>query len=596
MPELIAHGNRIKDHWRRPLQPGQKFVIGRVAGDWSIPWDPLISRQHAEITLKNGKLAVRRLKEARNPIYLHGADSKSFELGEGDFFVIGETTFILSDEKPHVASPAQQQQVLQERTISAPELRQLKFQDAPHQIDVLSRLPEVISGSANDGELYARLIGMLLAGIRRAEAVALVEIDPDDDENMPARVLQWDRRLDSAGDFRPSQTLIAEAVRRRRQTVVHAWGSNESEIEFTAAGNFDWAFCTPVLGNSCKGWGIYVAGRFAGNVGRLFGKWETSALADDLKFTELVASIFGSLREVHQLRHRQASLSQFFSPTVMSELAGGDPLDVLKPRETEVTVLFCDLRGFSRESERGASELMALLDRVSNALKKMTQHILEEGGVIGDFHGDAAMGFWGWPVAYPDSALRACRAALGIRHVFQEASQYNRHALAGFKVGIGVATGTAVAGSIGSSDQVKVTVFGPVVNLAARLEGMTKILGAPILIDEATARALKEQMPPDMGRCRRLAKIRPYGMSAPLLVHELLPPFRAHPILRDEDVHTYEEAVDAFIDGDWRSAIALLQRVPPEDDVKDFLTGFICLRHRIPPEEWDGIIGLDSKS
>ena len=69
-----------------------------------------------------------------------------------------------------------------------------------------------------------------------------------------------------------------------------------------------------------------------------------------------------------------------------------------------MTVLFCDLRGFSRESERSADDLFGLLERVSRALGVMTHHILEEGGVIGDFHGDAAMGFWGWPIAQADAA------------------------------------------------------------------------------------------------------------------------------------------------------------------------------------------------
>ena len=75
-------------------------------------------------------------------------------------------------------------------------------------------------------------------------------------------------------------------------------------------------------------------------------------------------------------------------------------------------MLFCDLRGFSRRSERDADDLLGLLNRVSRALGVMTHYILEEGGVVGDFHGDAAMGFWGWPIEQPNSIERACRAAL----------------------------------------------------------------------------------------------------------------------------------------------------------------------------------------
>ena len=137
-------------------------------------------------------------------------------------------------------------------------------------------------------------------------------------------------------------------------------------------------------------------------------------------------------------------------------------------------MLFCDLRGFSRHSERSAEDLLGLLNRVSQALGVTTHEIREQGGVLGDFHGDAAMGFWGWPLAQPDAAVRACLAALAIRAEFAATAQRPDDPLADFRVGIGIATGRAVAGKIGTVDQVKVTVFGPVVNLASRLEGMTK--------------------------------------------------------------------------------------------------------------------------
>ena len=161
--------------------------------------------------------------------------------------------------------------------------------------------------------------------------------------------------------------------------------------------------------------------------------------------------------------------------------------------------MFCDLRGFSRHSEQSAEDLLGLLNRVSQALGVTTHQIREQGGVLGDFHGDAAMGFWGWPLPQPDAAVRACLAALAIRAEFAETASRRDDPLADFRVGIGIATGRAVAGKIGTVDQVKVTVFGPVVNLASRLEGMTKILHAPILIDERTAIVVRNQLSPTAG-------------------------------------------------------------------------------------------------
>ncbi len=142
-------------------------------------------------------------------------------------------------------------------------------------------------------------------------------------------------------------------------------------------------------------------------------------------------------------------------------------------------MIFCDLRGFTRHAEQSAHKLFALLERVSAALSVMTRHILSHGGVIGDFHGDAVMGFLGWPFPQRDAPHRASQAALEIQAEFARAKLASDEQLAQFQIGIGIATGRGVAGKIGSHDQVKVTAFGPVVNLASRLESLTKAFTPP---------------------------------------------------------------------------------------------------------------------
>jgi len=226
----------------------------------------------------------------------------------------------------------------------------------------------------------------------------------------------------------------------------------------------------------------------------------------------------------------------------------------------------------------------------------MTQNIFDQGGVIADFQGDAAMGFWGWPIAQPDAARRACLAALCIRTEFESVSRQPGHPLAGFQVGIGIATGPAVAGKIGVHSQAKLGVFGPVVNLASRLEGMTKILGAAILMDPLTAKAAGEQIEPSAARNRRLAVVTPAGMDTPVTVYELLPPVSEYPALTDEHLQNYEAALDAFAAGQWSQALEFLQHVPTDDTAKDFLVEFILRHRRVPPADWNGIVRLDRKA
>jgi len=598
MADLVAQGIKPDQRWRRSLPEDQPLVLGREAGMWAADWESFLSRRHARLTWRAGQLEVERLPEARNPIFVKGAEAATFTVRPGEYFVIGETTFTVAEEA--VTQVADANSPMAEQTFSAQELRQLRFHDAPRRLDVLSRLPDVISGAADDVELVVRLVNMLLAGIPGAEVTALVAVEPSGGGgDAQVNVLQWDRRLATGSGFQPSRRLVLEAVQRQQKTVLHLWGragDTNSQAYTLTADNLDWAFCTPVRGEACRGWGIYVAGRFSSEHGTVATEqWETTELRDDLKFTELVAAVLSALRQVQMLQRRQASLSRFFSPAVLRTLNENPSEGSLKPQETEVTILFCDLRGFSRESEKAAS-LLSLLERVSKALGVMTQNILDHGGVIGDFHGDAAMGFWGWPIAAPDAVERACLAALGIRTCLEMVQRKQEHLLQGFQVGVGLATGRAVAGPIGTVDQVKVTVFGPIVNLASRLEGMTKILRAPILMDETTAGIVRERVRPELARCRRVAQVKPYGLASSLIVTELLPPASEYPELTDAHLVDYEKAVDAFIEGDWERAYEFLRRMPAEDRVQDFLTVYIARHDRRPPTGWKGVIALESKT
>ncbi len=415
------------------------------------------------------------------------------------------------------------------------------------------------------------------------------------------RVLHWDSRNLVGQQFSPSAGLIRKSL-TSGESVLHVWSRTNirSDSSYTQTENIDWAFCTPLRSEACPGWAIYVAGDFSGPMlGPSAAKDATMALADDveddLKFTELVATTLGSLRQTRLLQRRQDSLRPFFAPVVRQALANRDPDAVLTPREANVSVLFCDLRGFSKQSEESAEHLLELLRRVSDALGVMTHHILARDGVVGDFHGDAAMGFWGWPFEDSNSVVSAAHAALAIQAEFAAASVIGDHPLAGFRAGLGIATGKVVAGRIGTVDQVKVTVFGPVVNLAARLESMTKQLRASILIDEVTADRIRKEIPSSDARVRRVARILPFGMRTPLMVSELLPPEGDRSVLTNAHIEAYEHALEALHIGKWSEAFNWLHRVPAEDRVKDFLTVFIAQHGRMPPSDWQGFIRLLEK-
>ncbi|MCC7333702.1 MAG: adenylate/guanylate cyclase domain-containing protein [Pirellulaceae bacterium] len=603
MPDLIAQGTRPQDCWRRVVPTsGDAVVLGRTAEPWSVPWDDRISRQHATLNWSNNKLQVNKLPQARNEIFFRGKRCDQFSAAVGEHFVIGQTTFTVDDQQ--ISALDVTPPVFAEQTFSSHLLRQNQYKDGGQRIEALGKIPEIIAGAIDDEELYPRIVNLLLQGIPHASFVAIlqyVEQSPDagdepasDDE---LNILHWDCRDFVSHQFTPSRQLVKSAS-ETKQSVLHVWNrALVANNSYTHSENIDWAFCTPVESEACPGWSIYVAGNFAGRLrpSNTVDNSQMETLQDDLKFTELTATTLGALRQVRALQRRQDSLRNFFAPVVLEALSKRDANEVLAPRETNVSILFCDLRGFSQHSEESADRLLELLQRVSDALGVMTHHIFSNDGVVGDFHGDAAMGFWGWPFDNGQSILGACRAALAIRQEFQISAAQPGHPLANFRAGLGIASGPAVAGSIGTKDQVKVTVFGPVVNLASRLEAMTKQLQASILLDEPTAEWVRAHVPGDILRVRRVAKVIPYGMLTPLVVSELLPPAGKNGVLTDEQLAAYEAALDHFIQGDWHSAFRLLHEVPAEDQVKDFLTVTIAGHRRQAPADWQGVIKLPAK-
>lgn len=589
MLELVVQGTKPTQTVRQPLASGVSLVIGRNGASLSVPWDPLISRNHVQLDVRPGHLQLTRLPTARNPLFFGGEAVDSCRIEVGQHFVIGTTSFHLVELEVGGSALALP---VEEVAFKSQELRKIRYQDPENRIEVLTHLPEVISGARNDNELFHRLVNLMLKGVVHAEAVAIVVAGPSEEIQM----LHWERRRETAGTFHPSRRLVEEALERQRASVLHIWEKGApQQNEQTLTQEFDWAYCTPVPGLATEPAGLYIAGR----MGKTFVPGttlsDTLQLEADVKFTELVAEIISSVVRARRLERQKAGLRQFFAPPVLAAL--GDELDttLLEPSECDITVMFCDLRGFSQRAESEAGDLIGLLERVSRALGVMTHHILEHGGVTGDFQGDATLGFWGWPFPSPDAAVHACRAALGIRAAFAKAAAMKNHPLSDFAMGIGIAHGRAVAGKIGTAEQVKVTVFGPVVNLASRLESMTKQLRVPIVLDEATANIIRPRLPATEGRLRTLARLLPYGMETPVVVSELLPSAADDPELTDALVAEYENGVRHFIAGRWDQAYRCLHGMPANDRAQDFLMQQIVLHNRTAPPDWDGIVRLPSK-
>lgn len=626
---------------------------------WSVPWDGTVSRHHAIVQVIQGdRIRVTKDPRATNPIFYKGQPRESFVLVPGEHFVIGETTFTLArrpgftaergsgekrssdaassshgvalrrgstpdvdDMTPEWVSGADTENHIEHRgditemAFVASALRQRNFRDTQTRIDLLARLPDLVAGSLGDDELFARVTDVLLRATPSASAVAIVKASAETDSS-PMQILHYDVR-DNDSLTQDVSTKLVAATLRRRDSVLHLWDSsldsdassqpgvpsNNAAPEYTAAANVDWAFSVPLRSEACRGWVLYITGSRAGLMSSNAKHDESRAiierLSDDVKFAEVVGSLVSGIRQANQFQQRHAAMRRFFAPVVLEAIAGKDSESWLKPRECDLSVMFCDLRGFSRTSEVHSDQLLVLLEHVSDALGVMTRYILENEGVIGDFHGDAAMGFWGWPLPLSGdidpkiaATLAAAKAASAIRQDYGVGEN-------SFRCGIGIASGPAVAGRIGTVDQVKVTAFGPVVNLASRLEGLTKVFGVEILVDQETTKRLvdyQEGLPDDApGRIilRYLGPVRVAGMTKAVEIHQLVVPIEGHPVLSESEMRQSRLAWDAFIAGEWDTAYEQLHRLPAWDRPKDVLLQKILMHHRVAPDDWDGILSFE---
>ena len=587
MFRLIATtaGHKVAAQFSLNAGTGPLHLGRSTQADLATPWDPRISGLHVQLQPAGSALQLTKLPHATNPVFVDGREVNSVLLQPGQTFVIGTTSFEL---QLSVRSDSSQPPAdgIRQLTIDRQSLEQVRFDDTARRIEVLTSLPTVLREAAVERELSQQLTAMLLAGISNADLAAVVGLS---DQSQP-RILHAEHRFDATATVAPSSRLVA-ATMQQQKTVLHIWDEATAATAYTQAQGFGWAFCTPfadITGDRA----LYISGR--GSIEP--GQSSEQRLQADIRFAELIADIITALQKQRRMERQQSGLRQFFSPPVLEALGRDFDTSLLEPRECDVTVLFCDLRGFSHRAEEQAENLTGLLERVSLALEVMTSQILRFGGVTGDFQGDAALGFWGWPLESPEAPLNACRAALAIREEFSRAQADPDHPLRDFETSIGISYGRAVAGKIGTREQVKVTVFGPVVNLASRLEAMTRELHVSVLIDERLDQLVRGRMTPADGRVRRLLKVQPYGMDKPLFVSELVPPVDRCPLLTDQHVADFETGLQAFMEGRWSEAWSYLHRMPAEDRAQDFLSMLITQHDRRAPAGWDGIVRMKKKS
>ena len=244
-------------------------------------------------------------------------------------------------------------------------------------------------------------------------------------------------------------------------------------------------------------------------------------------------AISAGLNRQHQEELRSA-MNGFFSREVVSYLESND--DWMRGREADVTILFCDIRGFSRVSERIGPEMTCAW--INDLMSELSEPVRDTGGVLVDYIGDELMAMWNAPNDVADHRRRACEASMRMIEMVGRLNDrwFDRTGVA-FDIGIGISSGVTQVGNTGSRQRFKYGPLGSVVNVASRVQNLTKHFGVRGITTESD--------PPPRGgtyHLRRLSRAKPLGMDNPITLYEIGPPTDQFKMIAD----SYETALDFF--------------------------------------------------
>ena len=307
----------------------------------------------------------------------------------------------------------------------------------------------------------------------------------------------------------------------------------------------------------------------------------------------IMAGLINYYGEGRQKRAVKSAFSLYLSPQVVAQVLENPGLLTLGGSRRVMSCFFSDLAGFTTISEAlNPEDLVSLLNRY---LSLMTRIIMDSGGTVDKFEGDAIMAFWGAPLIQEDHALRACLAAIDQQKAMTE---FRRQTLAEglpeLRVRMGVNTGPMIVGNMGSEERFDYTVMGDTVNLASRLEGANKPYGTYIMISEFTLEPVRELV-----EVRELDLLRVKGKLEPIRVYELLA--RAGDLSSEKAgvVEIYLKGLKCYRDMDFQQALAFFQQaltLDPEDNPsRAYIERCRTFLENPPPNDWDRVFTMTTK-
>ncbi len=305
----------------------------------------------------------------------------------------------------------------------------------------------------------------------------------------------------------------------------------------------------------------------------------------------MVSMTYNYFTEQIQKKQLKNAFGTYVSSTVVNKIIEDPKSLMLGGTKKTLSVLFSDIRGFTKYSERMDPQLVVSI--INKYLSTMSEPVLAHEGTIDKFIGDAIFAIFGAPLDNSDHATEACEVALEMIQKLKDVNTYLiGEGYGPLKIGIGLNTGEMTIGNIGSEKRFDYTAIGDSVNLGSRIEGLTKHFNVNILVSEFTKEACQQHQ----FLFRALPATRVQGKELTVGIYELMDT-AANRNLYEPGISLWEEAHAAFMSKDLTKALALFEQYQ-EGHPQDISTSIYiekCKEYLIHPEEFSNSIDMDKK-
>jgi len=298
----------------------------------------------------------------------------------------------------------------------------------------------------------------------------------------------------------------------------------------------------------------------------------------------------------------KGAFQQYMAPEIVEEIQQNPDMLKLGGEKKNITIFFSDVRSFTSISEKMSPE--ELVHFLNEYLSAMTGKILKNRGVVDKYIGDAIMSFWGAPLDEPEHPTLAAKTALEMLEKLKELQvKWKSEGRPEIKIGIGMNTGDVVVGNMGSEQRFDYTIMGDSVNLASRLESLTKEYLVPIVISQYTYERIKDKFV-----CRELDLVAVKGKKEPVKIYELIcekdkiADCEAGRNMKSGSLQKFTSAFEAGLDlyrkQKWREAALKFKEaydINSDELSRKFIDRCKGLSQNPPGKSWDGVYVMKTK-